>query len=449
VLAAVERKFEDRPFVCIGVHSPKFPTERDEHAVREAVRRYGVTHPVVVDSGMRIWQQYGVNAWPTLVIVDARGYVVGAGSGEPDVETLTNAVAKVLEISANDGALSDHLLPLKREPAPPGTLAYPGKIVVAGERVAVADTGHDQIAVFDREGRERARIGSGEPGFADGDAATASFRHPNGMAVAGDTLYVADTGNHAIRSVDLRTGDVTTVAGTGERGRGVRSGGDARATDLRSPWDLAWDGELLYVAMAGTHQIWAYDPSVEEIDVFAGTGWERHEDGPAASAAFAQPSGIALLDGGLYVADSEISTIRVIHDLRTQPVVGTVCGSRDLFGFGDRDGAGIEVLLQHPIGIAAGDHAIYVADTFNHKVKAVNPETGECRTLFGNGEPERLAELAPGYDLARADPLTPAFHEPEGLALLDGDRLLVADTNNHRIVEVSIADGSRRVFAGG
>jgi DNA-binding beta-propeller fold protein YncE len=446
VLAAIEREFEDRPFVAIGVHSPKFPTERDEHAVREAVRRYGVTHPVVVDSGMRIWQEYGVNAWPTLVIVDAKGYLVGAGSGEPDVPTLGSAVKRVLEQSERDGALSDHSLPLRREPTPPGALAYPGKVVASAERIVVADTGHDQIVVFDAGGAERARIGSGEPGMSDGVAAAASFRHPNGLALDGDVLWVADTGNHALRRVDLATGEVRTIAGTGQKGRGGTPGGDALATALRSPWDLAWDGELLYVAMAGTHQIWAYDPGVEEIDVFAGSGWERHNDGPATDAAFAQPSGLALMGGRLYVADSEISTIRVIGDLRAQPVVGTVCGSGDLFGFGDTDGTGWDVLLQHPIGIAASNGVLYIADTFNHKIKAVDPATGECRTLFGNGEPERLPELVPTYELVRGDPVTPSFHEPEGLAVRGGE-LLVADTNNHRIVVVSIADGSRRVLS--
>jgi len=448
VLAAVEREFEDQPFVAIGVHSPKFPTERDEHAVREAVRRYGVTHPIVVDSGMRVWQEYGINAWPTIVLVDAKGYVVGAGSGEPDAATLSKAIRQVLEAGERDGALSDRPLPLAPEALPPGAVSYPGKVIVHGDRIIVADTGHDQIVVCDADGRELDRLGDGRAGMSDGDATAARFRHPNGLAAYGDTLYVADTGNHAIRRVDLASGAVTTVAGTGRKGSGIVPGGDARATDLRSPWDLAWDGELLYVAMAGTHQIWAFDPSVDEIAVFAGTGHERHNDGAAPVAAFAQPSGLALMDGSLYVADSEISTIRVITDLHGRATVGTVCGSGDLFGFGDRDGRGYEVLLQHPIGIAAADGVVYVADTFNHKVKAVDPSTGECRTLFGNGEPERLPEVVPGYTLSRADPVTPSFHEPEGLAVRGGE-LLVADTNNNRIVVVSIADGSRRALLGG
>jgi DNA-binding beta-propeller fold protein YncE len=285
-------------------------------------------------------------------------------------------------------------------------------------------------------------------GHADGPYEEARLRHPHGMALVGETLYVADTGTHTIRAADLNAKMVRTVAGTGSLGRGATAGTPGASVPLRSPWDLAWDGRRLYVAMAGAHQIWAYDPGAERIGVFAGTGREIHRDGPAESACFAQPSGLALLDGALYVADSEISTVRVIHDLDGRPEAGTVCGSRELFGFGDRDGAGSEVLLQHPIGIAADSGVLYVADTYNHKVKRVDPATGECRTLFGNGEAERLPELVPGYDLAPAGPEVPCLFEPEGLAVRDGS-LLVADTNNHRVLAIDLATGVRRALIGG
>lgn len=448
MLADVEKELGDEGFVAIGVHSPKFPTERDERAVREAVRRYGVTHPVVVDSGMRIWMEFGVNAWPTLVLIDPRGYVVGAGSGEPDRETLTRAVRGVLDAAKRDGTLDPKSLPLEPEPPAPGSLAYPGKVICSDSRIIVADTGHHQVVVCDADGRERARMGSGRPGMKDGDAGSASFHHPNGLALDGDRLFVADTGNHALREVDLGAGSVRTIAGTGERGRGIAAGGPARTVPLRSPWDLAWDSSRLYVAMAGTHQIWVCDPDGESISVFAGTGAERRMDGPAEAAALAQPSGLALLGESLYVADSEISSVRAIDDLNARPVVRTVCGSGDLFGFGDRDGRGEEALLQHPIGIAAGDGMLFVADTFNHKIRRVDPRTGECVTLFGGNGAERLAELVPGYPLNPAQPGEPAFHEPEGLAWRDGE-VLVADTNNHRVLAVSLADGTRRVLMGG
>ena len=413
MLAALERDLEGEPFVVVGVHSPKFPNENDPELVREAVRRYAISHPVVVDPGRRIWDEWGVRAWPTLVIVDGTGEIVAAGAGEPDAGVLREAIDALIDLGRREGTLDAPPLPLRPEPVPEGTLAYPGKVIADGERVFVADTGHDAVVELDREGREVRRSGG--------------FRHPNGLALAGDALYVADTGAGAVRRVTDR---VETVA-----------------DGLRSPWDLAWDGQRLFVAMAGSHQIWVYEPEADRIRPFAGTGHEVRRDGPVATAAFAQPSGLALLDGSLYVADSEISSVRAIDDLDGEPTVRTVCGSGELFGFGDRDGTGAEALLQHPIGIAAGDGVLYVADSYNHKVRRVDPQSGECVTLFGDGTPERLAELLPAGRLLPAAPGAPAFHEPEGLALL-GDELLVADTNNHRVVAVRLDDGARRVFAG-
>ncbi|MGH2768551.1 MAG: alkyl hydroperoxide reductase, partial [Actinomycetota bacterium] len=365
---------EGEPFVAIGVHSPKFVNERDPEMVRQAVGRYGVTHPVVVDSGMRVWSQFGVKAWPTLVLIDPEGDIVGTGSGEPVEQALLLAVRRVIEEGAGKGMLNREPLPLRAEPAPPGSLAYPGKVIADGERIVIADTGHNQVVVCDGEGRELLRVGSGEPGLADGPPGEARFKHPNGLAVVGATLYVADTGNHALRAVDLSNGEVVKVAGTGSMGRGSSgSGGLGHNQPLRSPWDLAWDGRRLYIAMAGSHQVWTFEPESGLVAPFAGTGQELRRDGPAETACFAQPSGLALLDETLYVADSEISSIRAISDLGGRPTVGTVCGSGDLFGFGDRDGVGESVRLQHPIGIAAGAGTLFVADTFNHKVKRVEP----------------------------------------------------------------------------
>lgn len=450
MLAALERQFQDDPFVVVGVHSPKFPTERDPEMVREAARRYGVTHPVVVDAGMNVWRDFGVKAWPTLVLVDAEGWIAASGAGEPDAEMLASAVRRLLAAGREKGALAAGPPPgLRPEPAPLGSLSYPGKVAAAGGKIFVADTGHHQVVVCDAQGREETRIGSGVPGAADGRFAECSLNHPNGLAPAGDVLYVAATRSHTIRACDLAAGTVSTVAGTGQKGAGLAvSGGPATAVALRSPWDLSWDGRRLFVAMAGSHQIWVLDPAAGEIRVLAGTGREIRRDGPAAAASFAQPSGIALLDGALYVADSEISSVRVIEDLDGEPRVRTVCGSGELFGFGDRDGFTDAARLQHPMGIAAGEGRLWLADTFNHEIKVIDPGTGECRTAFGAVEAERKAELVPGEAFKPAGPGAPAFWEPEGLAVR-GDELLVADTNNHRLLAVSIPTGRRRALLGG
>jgi hypothetical protein len=397
VLAALERELADEPFLVIGVHSPKFPNERDADMVREAVRRYGITHPVIVDPGREIWDEWGVNAWPTLAIVNADGEIVAAGAGEPDPKMLREAIDALLDLGRREGTLDAKPLPLRPEPVAAGSLAYPAKVIVKDDRLWIADTGHDQVVESTLEGDELQRVGG--------------FHHPNGLAFAGDELYVADTGADAVRKLS----------------------GEVVADGLRSPWDLAWDGELLYIAMAGSHQIWFHDPAAGETDVWAGTGQELRVDGPIRRAAFAQPSGLALLDDSLYVADSEISSIRAIDDLHGFPKVRTVCGSGELFGFGDRDGVGGEVLLQHPLGIAAGDRVLHVADSFNHKIKRVDPATGECRTLFGMLQ--RLPETGEG------------FWEPEGLAYADG-MLYIADTNNHRIVAIEEESGERRTVIG-
>jgi DNA-binding beta-propeller fold protein YncE/thiol-disulfide isomerase/thioredoxin len=453
VLEAIEWELEGEPFVVIGVHSPKFPYEQDPEVVQEAVRRNGVTHPVVVDSDHATWNRFGVTTWPTRALIDAQGYLIGGNSGRPDLGELLGTIREVLDRARPRSLSQQEPLPIRPENGSTGSLAYPSKLIVGsrGRLVIVADTGHDQVLVADARGTEILRIGSGRSGFADGPFDEARFHRPVGLALAGETLYIADTGNHAIRAADLRSRSVATVAGTGSQGQGTTSGRvPGRRAALSSPWDLAWDEtrSLLYVAMAGSHQLWSFDPTHETIEAFAGSGQEGDEDGPAEGGSLAQPSGVVLQDGVLYLADSQSSSIRSIAQRDEDLWVGTVCGSRELPGFGDRDGTGEQALLQHPMGIASGDGVLYVADTFNHKVKRVDLASGECTTLFGNGQIERLEEFPAGHQLKPVDSGTPAFFEPQGLAWRDGE-LLVADTNNHRVVSIRLVGGERRVFIGG
>jgi DNA-binding beta-propeller fold protein YncE len=445
-LAAIEREVADPSFLVVGVHSPKFPGQRDPEMVRAALARLGVTHPVVLDPGLEIMRAFAVRGWPTMVFVDPRGSVAGVGRGEPEPQALLNAVRQALGQARSQGVLTREPLPLRPEPAESRRLAYPGGVATLGDGgVVVADTGHHQVVVCDAGGRERHRIGSGRPGSRDGPRDAAELRDPHGLAVAGGILYIADTGNHALRAVDLARGEVATLR--------------AGAAPLLSPWGLAWDGRRLHVAAAGLHQIWAYDPASGALALLAGTGVEGGRDGDAPSAWFAQPSGLAIgrapSGAALYVADSETSSIREVTGLDRGPggsarglYVRTVCGSDDLFGFGDRDGAGAAAALQHPLGVAAGDGAVYVADTFNHKLRSVDPATGSCRTLFGGGGAEVDRGMPPGGGLAPAAPGAPAFCEPEDLAWRDGE-LLVADTGNHRVLAVRVRDGARRILIGG
>lgn len=459
MLAAAERELAGEPVLFIGVHSPKFPTEGDPAMVRDAVRRHGVTHPVVVDPGYAIWSAYAVRAWPTLVFVRPDGTIHATASGEPDREPLVAVVRQLLDEQPD--RLNAAVLPVRPEPAPPGTLAFPGGIAVAEAEGGffVADTGHHQIVLCASDGRETARVGDGTPGMRDGPLVTARFRNPHGLAPDRRGLLVADTGNHAVRHVDLHAGEVTTVAGTGRKGRATRPG-PATSTDLRSPWDVAVgpSGSVL-VAMAGSHQLWAVEEqgaTASTVRVLAGSGREARVDGDYAAAAFAQPSGLAWGPSGvdpstpaLYVADSESSAVRRMAQGRVETVAGG-----DLFDFGDTDGVGDEVRLQHPVGIASAasgalDGLLLVADTLNHKVKVLDPRGGELRTLFGDGTAldAALAELE-GAPVVPADARSAAFaREPEALAW-DGRRVLVVDTGNHRVLALDPVTGSAMVLVG-
>jgi DNA-binding beta-propeller fold protein YncE len=430
VLAAVDRDLDDEAFAVVGVHSPKFPAQRDPEIVAEAVRRLGITHPQVLDPDLEITSSFAVRGWPTMVLVGPDGTILGTIAGEPEPQGLLLALRQVIGQARAQGLLHPRPLPLRREAERSHRFRYPGAVATAADgRIFVADTGHDEVVVLDPSrdpsrdpgGAELQRLGAGD------------LRRPSGMVLAGETLYVADTGNHALRALDLASGTLTTVAGP----------------PLRSPWGLAWDGRRIFIANAGTHQIWVYDPATAEAAPFAGTGAEGGRDGEARDAWFAQPSGLALMEGVLYVADAETSSIRAISDLDGTPKVRTVCGAGDLFGFGDRDGTGPAAALQHPIGLAAGGGAVYVADTFNHKLRSVDPLTGRCRTLAGGGGSELDPDPLPGSRLAPARPGAPAFLEPEGLGIApDGPvpELIVADTGNHRVLAVAIADGARRVL---
>jgi NHL repeat len=432
-LRKVERKYPNE-VVVIGVHSPKFPAERETANLRAAVMRYGIEHPVVNDRDFRIWQEYAGRAWPTLYFVDPEGRVIGRHEGEIRFEELDRVVGEMLAEFDRKGLLVHRPLPtrLERDADQTSPLLFPGKVLADGasRRLFIADSGQNRILVAGLDGTIERTIGSGEAGLGDGDFATARFHAPQGMALRGDLLYVADLENHAIRRVDLAREAVTTLAGTGEQATGFHDGGAARQVALSSPWDLARRDDILYVAMAGFHQIWALDLRAETIRPFAGTGHEGIEDGPRPAAWFAQPSGLVLGPDVLYVADAETSAIRAI-DLAPDGPVRTLVG-QGLFEFGDVDGTGDEVRLQHPLGLAHDDAEglLYVADSYNNKIKRLDPRTRRADSFLGSGQPGDHDGVGPD---AR-------FREPSGLSLANGE-LYVADTNNHQIRVADLATG--------
>jgi len=409
----------------ISIHSPKFPREQYTDSVRDAVSRYDIDHPVVNDRKMYLWQQYAVRAWPTLMFIDPESRVIGRHEGEISPDDAKDLLREMIAEFDEKGLLDHRTLRFTRKTASQSFLSFPGKLAVDAihNRLVISDSTHHRIIETDLTGKVRHIIGSGTQGTIDGIFALAQFNRPQGVTLHDDILYVADTENHTIRRVDLLTQQIETIAGTGEQYGIVRTPieGPARNIALSSPWDIACNGNELYIAMAGLHRIFVLHLDNGIIEPFAGAGPEALRDGSYQEALFAQPNGLTLDDNHvLYVADSETSAVRAI-DLIGDRQVRTLVGT-GLFDFGDVDGIGESALLQHVQALCFGDGLLYLADTYNNRIKTLDPQTRDVKAFAGTG--------VAGY---KDGPLDEAqFNEPAGLAYAQ-NKLYVSDTNNNLV----------------
>lgn len=417
-LRELEEKHRDT-VVIIGVHSPKFVHEAEHQAVVDAVERYEVHHPVLDDPELATWKQYAVRAWPTLVVIDPEGYVVAQHAGEGHAHALEQLVGELEAEHAAKGTLRRGDGPYVA-PEPVATdLRFPGKaVLLPGGTFLVSDSTRHQLVELAADGESVVRrVGSGERGFGpDG------FSEPQGLALLPDgTVAVADTVNHALRAYDPATGAVTTLAGTGRQWmQGRPTSGPALDVDLSSPWDVAWFADRLWIAMAGVHQLWTYDPATGTVEVAAGTTNEGLVDGPAPEAWFAQPSGLAATEDRLWVADSETSALRYVERDGEGFAVRTAVGT-GLFDFGHRDGEAGQALFQHPLGVTAlPDGSVAVSDTYNHALRRYDPATDEVTTLATD------------------------LREPSD-AVLVGDDIVVVESARHRLTRLRLPEEAVRV----
>ncbi|MFI5544728.1 NHL domain-containing thioredoxin family protein [Streptomyces sp. NPDC051815] len=419
-LRELEEKHRDT-VVIIGVHSPKFVHEAEHAAVVDAVERYEVHHPVLDDPELATWKQYAVRAWPTLVVIDPEGYVVAQHAGEGHAHAIARLVEELEAEHEAKGTLRRGDGPYVA-PEPVATdLRFPGKALqLPGGTFLVSDTTRHQLVELAADGESVVRrIGSGERGFGP-DA----FSEPQGLALLPDgRVVVADSVNHALRTYDPATGLVETVAGTGRQWwQGSPTSGPALETDLSSPWDVAWWEGRVWIAMAGVHQLWTWDPETGTVEVAAGTTNEGLVDGPAAEAWFAQPSGLAAAGDRLWIADSETSALRYVLAGPEGYVVESAVGT-GLFDFGHRDGDAAQALLQHPLGVTAlPDGSVAVCDTYNHALRRYDPATGQVTTLATD------------------------LREPSD-AVLAGDDIVVVESARHRLTRLRLPEEAVRVDA--
>lgn len=427
-LEKLEKKYPNE-LVVIGVHSAKFKAEKDTENIRSAVLRYHIEHPVVNDAEHRIWNAYGVSSWPTFWLIDPEGNVVGWVSGEGNFKGLDAAISNLIETHRKKKTLNPKPVRISLEKdkvmsqVERSPLLYPGKVHAdpTHNRLFIADSSNHRIIITDLTGKKLDIAGTGVSGNKEGSFDQAQLNDPQGMALAGETLYVADRKNHQIKALDLKARTVRTIAGTGKQDH-TRMGSTALKAGLNSPWDLLLLKDQLYIAMAGHHQIWRLNLSTNQLDPFAGNGHEDIVDGGLAQSSFAQPSGLASDGSTLYVADSEVSAVRSVSLGKDQDVKSLI-GS-GLFTFGDKDGAGGSALLQHCLGVSMWQGNVLIADTYNNKIKLLEPKTRQVMTLIGDGATGNTDQ-------------PPRFNEPAGIHVV-ADTAYVADTNNNLIRVVDL-----------
>ncbi|MFF3860615.1 NHL domain-containing thioredoxin family protein [Streptomyces sp. NPDC002209] len=422
-LRELEEKHRDT-VVIIGVHSPKFVHEAEHAAVVDAVERYEVHHPVLDDPELATWKQYAVRAWPTLVVIDPEGYIVAQHAGEGHAHAIARLVEELEAEHEAKGTLRRGDGPYVA-PEPVATdLRFPGKaLVLPSGNLLVSDSTRHQLVELAADGESVVRrIGSGERGFGP-----EAFSEPQGLALLPDgSVVVADTVNHALRRFDPATGAVETVAGTGRQWwQGSPTSGPALEVDLSSPWDVAWWQGKVWIAMAGVHQLWTWDPQTGTVAVSAGTTSEGLHDGPALEAWLAQPSGLAAAGDRLWIADSENSALRYVEPAGEGAdgyAVRTAVGT-GLFDFGHRDGDAAQALLQHPLGVTAlPDGSVAVCDTYNHALRRFDPATGQVSTLATD------------------------LREPSD-AVLVGEDIVVVESARHRLTRLRLPEEAVRVDA--
>ncbi|KAF2307325.1 hypothetical protein GH714_026358 [Hevea brasiliensis] len=314
-------------FTVVGVHSAKFDNEKDLEAIRNAVLRYNISHPVVNDGDMNLWRELGINSWPTFAIVGPNGKLIAQISGEGHRKDLDDLVEAALLYYGGKKLLDGTPIPLVLEKDNDSRLfssllKFPGKLAidVLNNRLFISDSNHNRIVVTDLDGNFIVQIGStGEEGLRDGSFDEAMFNRPQGLAYNAkkNLLYVADTENHALREIDFVNERVRTLAGNGAKDSKEVYVADSESSSIRA-LDLKTGGSRL---LAGgdpffpdnLFKIKKLDPATRRVSTIAGTGKAGFKDGKALAAQLSEPSGIIEAeDGRLIIADTNNSVIRYI-----------------------------------------------------------------------------------------------------------------------------------------
>jgi DNA-binding beta-propeller fold protein YncE len=416
-LRQLHNRFRDE-LVILCVHVPAFPAERRSRHVLKAAGRLQIPFPLVNDSRQELCRMYGITSRPARVLIDREGCLIGTLTGDGKLSRLEQVIAHQLDRQADTSNRAS--LPFRLRPVgePRAELCFPGRLLVARDRIYLSDAGHHRVLVISPGGHVLRQYGGEGEGFIDGEGVSAAFRNPQGMAIADEFLFVADTGNHALRRINLRTDEVDTLAGNGKPAGQFSGPGTVPAqASLHSPADVVYLRGRLFISMTGLHQVWSLSLLTNTLEMFSGSGREGLQDGSPDRACFAQPGGITVNDGRLYVVDATTSAVRCINP--DDGYVSTLVGE-GLYSCGNQDGKGRAARLQYPLDIASDtvQGMLWVCDTYNNRIRRIGINSGV------------VSSILPGWPL----------DEPGGLAF-DGNTLYIANTNAHEVLRMNPDSG--------
>lgn len=363
----------------LGIHLPKFDAEIDDRVVLKALNRQRVNFPVANDRNWITWQHFGITRWPSVALIDSEGVVRDIVSGDDNADVLEKKIAELIEEASSSHSLVEH--PFRpKNPEEKTALSFPSGLAVTDTHLYISDTAHHRVLECTHQGRILREFGTGHPDLNDGPANEAAFNSPRGLCLIREALYVADTGNHALRRVDLISGEVVTLLGSGKPGQ-AKEGVSKHSSEnsLNMPWGLSGSNDKLYLALAGSNQIWEYELGNARMRFIAGTGDLGIADGPGRNALFAQPTNVALVQQSLYVLDSATSSVRAIQ--LQQGMVQTLVG-QGLYEFGDHDGERREARMQYPLAFALDPNSpvLWIADTYNGSLRKLRLGGGGMTT---------------------------------------------------------------------
>jgi sugar lactone lactonase YvrE len=274
-------------------------------------------------------------------------------------------------------------------------LSHPQGVTVAGGVEYISDTGGNTVRALDlTSGAISLVAGDGTPGYSgDGGVATAAeLASPDGLAVTNGVLYIADQNSSVVRGVDLSSGLIETVAGNGTVGYSG-DGGQAAAAQLADPQALAANGNMLYIADLENHVIRSVDLTSGVIETVAGDGTSGYsgDGGAAAAAQLYYPQGVAVSPDGslLYIADTFNNVVRSV-DL-TSGVIKTVAGNGGA-GYNGDGGAATAAMLNSPsdVVVSPDGNTLYITDTYNSTVRVVDLVGGTISSLSFSGDQSTL-----------------------------------------------------------